>query len=93
MKSPSACTIDLGPPVTSHLGFMAYPRSTNHPLHLDPLFRALSPPLTNWPSTEHQLASQTDSPVLNSKHFSEMMEDVIVDKGETMLRFDVSSPW
>ena len=27
----------------------------------------------------------------NSKHFVEMMEDVIVDKGETMVSFDVSS--
>ena len=34
-------------PSGSHLGFS---RSTNHPLHLDPLFRALSPPLTSWPN-------------------------------------------
>ena len=37
------------------------------------------------------LAGQTDSHVSNSKHFVEMMEDVIVDKGETMVSFDVSS--
>ena len=31
------------------------------------------------------LAGQTDSHVFNSKHFVKMMEDVIVDKGETMV--------
>ena len=37
------------------------------------------------------LAGKTDSYVSNSKHFVEMMEDVLVDEGETMVSFDVSS--
>ena len=37
------------------------------------------------------LAGMTNSYVSNSKHFVEMMEDVLVDEGETMMSFDVSS--
>ena len=37
------------------------------------------------------LAGQTDSYVSNSKHFVEMLEDVLVDDGETLVSFDVSS--
>ena len=68
---------------------------TNHPLHLGPLFHALSPPLIYQlakyvASVISPLAGKTDSYVSNSKHFVEMMEDVLVDEGETMVSFDVS---
>ena len=88
---PPACTTtSLGPQVPSHLRFMAYPRSTP----LKPIVSCIKSPLTTWPNTESvisALAGQTDSNVSNSKHFVEMMEDVLVDEEETMVSFYVSS--